>query len=177
MTNHNILVAFSNPKISETVAKMLTYGNFRPSYICSSGSELRKQINYYHNGIIICGYNLKDCSIIQLAEDIPQNFSIVLIGNKSQMELFENDRIFKLAVPLHKEDLIYSVSMLLNMEITANKHYTNIRNDEDQKLIRLAKESLIDTYSMTENQAHKYMQKKSMDSGKKLVDIAKIILN
>lgn len=173
----NILVAFKNPKISETVAKMLTYGNFRPSYICSSGSELQKQLNYYSGGIIVCGYNLKDCSIIQLAEDVPKSFSIILIGNKSQMELFENDRIFRLSVPLHKDDLICSVSMLLNMDTNPNKIYKNPRNEKDEKFIRLAKETLIDRYAMTESQAHKYMQKKSMDSGKKLVDIAKIILN
>lgn len=177
MTNHNILVAFSNQKVSDTVAKMLTYGKFRPSYVCSSGSELRKQFNYYRGGIVICGYKLKDCSIVQLAEDVPPNFNIVLIGNKAQMELCENERIFKLAVPLHKEDLIYSVSMLLNMESNTNHGIVKIRSEEEQKIIRLAKACLIDRYSMTEEQAHRYMQKKSMDSGKKLIDIAKIILN
>lgn len=30
---------------------------------------------------------------------------------------------------------------------------------------------------MTESQAHRYMQKKSMDTGRKLVDVARIILD
>lgn len=177
MRNNNVLVAFSNQKISDTICRMLNYGKIRPSVICSSGSELKKQLNYFYNGIIICGYNLKDMSVFQLLDDIPEKFSIVLIGSRAQLEMCNNERVFKLAVPLQKEDLIYSVSMLMNMEANERMRGVTFRDDEEKRIIRIAKECLMDKYGMTEEQAHRYIQKKSMDTGTKLIDIAKIILN
>ena len=43
--------------------------------------------------------------------------------------------------------------------------------------VKLAKELLINRHNMTEEQAHRYIQKKSMDTGKRNVEVAKIILN
>jgi response regulator NasT len=51
------------------------------------------------------------------------------------------------------------------------------RNREDEHIVADAKRLLINRYSMTEEQAHRYIQKKSMDTGRKLVDIAKIVLS
>ncbi len=51
------------------------------------------------------------------------------------------------------------------------------KNINEEKIIKRAKSFLIDVYSMTESQAYRYMQKKSMDTGRKLVDIARIILD
>ncbi len=177
MRNDNVLIAFANEKISDTVIKMLGYGNIKASFVCASGSDLKKQFPYFNGGIIICGYNLKDGSVIQLIDDIPDKFSIVLIGSRTQMELCTSGRVFKLAVPLHKEDLICSVSMLMNMEADERTVGVRLRSDEEKKVIQLAKECLIDKYGMSEEQAHRYMQKKSMDTGSKLADIAGIILD
>ena len=177
MITQNILVAFANEKVSYTVTRMLMSGNMRPSYICTSASELKKKIHYYQSGIIISGYKLKDSSIVQFVDDIPDGFSVILIGNKAQIEMCESERIFKLAVPLQKEDLICSVSMLYNMQAKPRVNNIKFRSEEEERILRLAKETLIDRYNMTEENAHRYMQKKSMDTGTKLIDIAKIILN
>lgn len=177
MTDYNIFIAFANEKISYTVAKMLISEGMKPAAICTSISDLRKKLNYYQNGIIISGYKFKDGSIIQLVDDVPDNFGIVLIGNKTQIDLCEDDRVFKLAVPLQKMDLVCSVSMILNIQSSKKVNNITFRTDEEQKILQLAKETLIDRYGMTESQAHRYMQKKSMDTGTKLIEIAKMILN
>ena len=177
MADYNILVAFESEKVSGTVAKILTSEAMKPVYICSSASELKKRVHYYQRGIIVCGYKLKDSSVIQFAEDIPKDFGIIIIANKTQIELCGNDRVFKLAVPLKKQDLICSVSMLANMYERPAFKSVAIRSEEEKKLIYKAKELLIDRYGMTEQQAHKYMQKKSMDTGNKILEVAKIILS
>jgi len=175
MRNCNVLIAFSSEKISRTVAKMLMSGGLRPEQICRSGAELKKQLQYYHSGIIIVGYKLSDCLVIQIVDDIPEEFEIILIGNKSQIELCENERFFKLAAPLQKEDLICSVSMLLST------HYQGLNNADfrtknEKKVIALAKRAIIDKYGVSEERAHRYIQKKSMDTGVSLTHVAEIIL-
>ncbi|MDO5388964.1 MAG: ANTAR domain-containing protein, partial [Clostridia bacterium] len=83
--------------------------------------------------------------------------------------------IFKLSMPLQKNDLVCSVEMLM----TIDAQYKPIvhKDQNEEKIILKAKHLLIDMYSMTEEQAHRYMQKKSMDTGRKLIEIAKIILD
>lgn len=177
MRNNNVIVAFRNEKIADTVIRMLSLDGIGTAAECSSGAEVRKQMSYYGSGILICGYNLRDTSIISLIDDVPESFSVVLIGNYSQINLCDSERVFKLAVPLSKADLIYSVTMLMNMESKYRTASAPIREDSERALIDDAKHLLIDKYNMTEEQAHRYMQKKSMNTGTKLVEIAKIILN
>jgi len=177
MKNYNILTAFLNEKVSRIVENMLAVENIYLSYSCKSASELKKNINYCQSGVIICGYKLKDSTIVQFIDDIPEGFGVILIGNKSQAELCQSDRVFKLIVPLKKEDLICSVYMLLNMREDYNAHNVSFRTSREEKVIRAAKEILIDRYNLTEEQAHRYLQKKSMDTGRKIIDVARIILN
>ena len=177
----NVFIAFANEKVSYTVAKMLMSESITPVCISSDYASLKNQFKYYQNGIIISGYTLKDSSIIQFIEDIPERFGVILIGNKSQVDLCDNDRIFKLSVPLQKDDLFCSVYMLLNMQDnlkkTTQNNYKPKVTDDEKKLLQLAKELLINRHNMTEEQAHRYIQKKSMDTGKRNVEVAKIILN
>ncbi len=176
MRNHNILAAFSNERVLGVVEKALASENIRLAYSCKSVSELKKSINYCQGGIIICGYKLKDGAIVQFIDDIPEDFSVILIGNKSQADMCESERVFKLIVPLKKDDLICSVYMLLSMGEGGYTRKTSFRTSEEEKIIRKAKEILIDRYNLTEEQAHKYLQKKSMDTGRKIIDVAKLIL-
>ena len=50
------------------------------------------------------------------------------------------------------------------------------RDPRDENYIRNAKEVLMQRRHMTEEQAHKYLQKESMDTGRKLVESAQMIL-
>ncbi len=51
------------------------------------------------------------------------------------------------------------------------------RCEEDRRLVERAKERLMERQSMTEAEAHRYLQKRSMDSGVRLVDVARLVLS
>ena len=51
------------------------------------------------------------------------------------------------------------------------------RSQEELALIDRAKALLMDRNGMTEEQAHRYLQKKSMDSGAKLIQTAQQVLD
>ena len=50
------------------------------------------------------------------------------------------------------------------------------RSDEEQSLIREAKAVLMYRNGMTEEEAHRFLQKQSMDHGAKLTDTARMVL-
>ena len=52
-----------------------------------------------------------------------------------------------------------------------------IRSDEEQQTINRAKALLMDRNDMTEDEAHKYIQRRSMENGTGLVEISHMILS
>ena len=50
------------------------------------------------------------------------------------------------------------------------------RNPKDQQIIDSAKNLLMERNHLTENEAHRYLQKCSMDSGTNLVETAQMVL-
>ncbi|MBR1444087.1 MAG: ANTAR domain-containing protein [Firmicutes bacterium] len=171
------MVAFKNDKVSENVSRMLKSGGINTTVTCSTAAEIRKQCLYLGEGIIICGYSFSDSSIMTLIDDIPESFSVIVIGKFEQICMCDDERIFKLAVPLKREDLVYSVSMIMNFDESGEYHKPKTKNSENHEIVEEAKRVLIDKYDLTEEQAHRYIQKKSMDTGRKIVDIARAILD
>lgn len=175
MKNGNVFVAFSNKKVAVSIAKIVIANGMNVVCVATSLAELKKAVHAYESGIIVCGYRFNDDYVLDFIEDVPENVNIIMVGKRNQLEECENERVFKLAVPLQRMDLVCSLNMLSSMDdcIRLGKS----RNPEEEKIILEAKRTLIGRYSMTEEQAHRYMQKKSMDTGRKLVDIAKIVLS
>lgn len=173
--NDNIFIAFDNRKTAVSIAKILIANGNNVVSIAKSSAELLKVINYYYGGIIIAGYVFDGVRSDKLLDSVCDDYNVIVLGNKMQLDNIDNEKIFKLSMPLQKNDLVCSVEMLM----TIDAQYKPIvhKDQNEEKIILKAKHLLIDMYSMTEEQAHRYMQKKSMDTGRKLIEIAKIILD
>ena len=52
-----------------------------------------------------------------------------------------------------------------------------VRSEEDQKVIQKAKELLMDRNGLSEEEPHRYIQKRSMDNGTELVEVSQMILS
>lgn len=169
-----IFIAISNKKTAVSVARMLLSDGIRVESAIKNIAELNKIFNYYRGGIIITNYIFDGININKIIDDVPEDFTIVLIGSKEHLDNCYDDKVFKLAIPLHKNDLVCAIEMLTVINSQYKPRET--KTIEEQRTIEKAKHYLIDSYSMTEEHAHRYLQKKSMDTGKKVVDIAKIIL-
>lgn len=175
--NSNIFVAFGSEKAAGKVAAMLKSGGIYPSFITHTGSDLLGKLSQYDDGIIVCGTKLKDTVLFDLIDFIPEYFHIVAIGTVSFLDDLPNNRVFKLSIPLNRVDLICSVSMLINLDNHGALIHNRFRSENEEIIIQQAKALLIHKYHMTEEQAHRYMQTKSMNSGEKMVNIARLILN
>ena len=70
-----------------------------------------------------------------------------------------------------------SVRMLMQTGHRRERTVKNQRTDEERAVVERAKHILIERNGMSEEQAHRFLQKKSMDSGVKLVQTAQMILD
>nr|AIF26447.1 hypothetical protein [uncultured bacterium fosmid pJB23D10] len=114
-----------------------------------------------------------------LKENLPEGFEmLILTSQKFISECYGND-IVCLAMPLKLDDFISTINMMaeeLERKRRRARLAPKVRNEKDTQTIAEAKEVLMVRNHMTEDEAHRYIQKNSMDSGNSLVETAKMIL-
>lgn len=170
-----MLVAFAGEKTRQRMTEILESAGIHVAASCASGAEILRWCDRLESGVVLCGYKLWDMTAEQLFECLPDSFSIVLLATQMQLE-FCREGIVRLQAPAVRSEVVDSVQMLLAQRRESLSSIP-IRSQEDQLLIRKAKELLMARNRMTEQQAHRFLQKYSMDNGAKLVQTAEKILD
>jgi response regulator NasT len=83
-------------------------------------------------------------------------------------------------MPIKVQDLIDTLQMMTYNYMRKKKKERNKpreRSQEERDVIQRAKLLLMERNNMSEEEAHRYIQKTSMDSGTNLVEMAEMILS
>ena len=132
-----------------------------------------------NDGIVICGYKLTDMLYFELHENLPKEFEMLLMASQHLLVDCQDNDIICLAMPFQMRDLVNTVEMLSN-SITykrkKRKAQPRQRNPEEIALIKEAKLLLMDRNNMTEEEAHRYIQKTSMANSTSMVETAQMVL-
>lgn len=175
----NIIVALPKPEDAKNLKNILVRNGFSVTGICTAGAQAISYADGLNDGIVICSYKLTDMVYSQLYECLPPGFEMLLIASDSLLSECEGNGIVCLSMPLKVGDLIGTVSMLaegIARKRRRRRQKPRPRNAEEEKAIREAKELLMDRNHMTEEEAHRYLQKCSMDSGTNLAETALMVL-
>lgn len=146
--------------------------------ICDTGSSVLQVSNNRDYGVVICSKKLRDMGYIELADMLPGSFSTIVLTNDVSVETVRDDMV-KLITPFRVGDLINTIEMLCARYIRRPRKKQSAppkRNEEEQKLLAKAKALLMDRNGMSEPEAFRYIQKNSMDYGRKLTESAEMIL-
>lgn len=173
MLGNDVFIAFSNKKTALAVAKTVIAAGFNAACAVLTAGGLKQKLSFYDCGIVICGCQFGDENINELLPEIPDTFNIIVIGTPDKLAYCDGDRAVKLAVPINASELICYMDMLRPELPAGGKN----RSAEDKAVIDRAKRYLIKHYNMTEPQAHRFLEKKSMDSGAAMTETAKKVLN
>ena len=174
--DNKIIVAFENENNRKRICELLESSGITIRGSCRSGAEAIRAIRKMSGGIIVCGYKLPEMTVTDLAYDLGNLAMILAIAPPQQLEMCRNDNVFKLPTPFSKGDLISSVRMLLQMEAKHFKSSPPRRTEEETADINKAKEILMSKNGMTEEEAHRFIQRRSMDTGAKAVETARLII-
>lgn len=175
----NIIVALPKPEDAKNLKNILVRNGFSVTGICTSGAQAISYADGLNDGIVICSYKLTDMVYSQLYECLPPGFEMLLIASDSLLSECEGNGIVCLSMPLKVGDLIGTVGMLaegIARERRRRRQKPRSRNAEEEKAIQAAKALLMDRNHMTEEEAHRYLQKCSMDSGTNLAETALMVL-
>lgn len=171
-----IIVAFENDNNRKRICDMLEASGITVRVSCRSGSEAIRAVRKMSGGIVICGYKLSEMTASDLAYDLSGQAMILEIAPPQQLALSDNENVFKLPTPFSKGDLISSVRMLVQMGEKRYRYLPPKRTEKEAADINKAKELLMSRNGMTEQEAHRFIQRKSMDTGAKAADTARLII-
>lgn len=166
-----MIVAFEREDNARQIREILESEGEASCLLCRSAAEVKRLVRKRHIRSVICGFKLPDSSGEALRMDLPQDCAFLMIAPAGRLELCSAPGIVKLAAPVRRQELVDSVRALLHRPAAGHQ-----RTEEELALVRQAKEILMERRGMTEEQAHRYLQKRSMDRGAKLLDTARGIL-
>lgn len=166
-----IIIAFPKEQNNKGIISILKRTGYTDIQVCNSRNEVLSSANGSEEGIIICGYKLKDTLSSTLINRIPKSYSmLMLIANPSLCETIDS-RISVLTLPINKGNFLATVNMLLNKNKTKK-----LLSVEEQEIIEEAKKLMMQEKKISEQQAHRYLQVTSMNNGHKMIDTARKIL-
>lgn len=180
MVTTNIIVAFSKADDARNIRMVLNRNGFNAIASCTTGANVLSQLDHLDGGIVVCGYKLADMLYTELADSLPKHFKILLVASESHWNEREESDVVFISMPLKVQALSETLNMMIETQLIQRKkerQQPKVRSEEEQNLIRDAKRLLIEKNNMTEEEAHKYIQKSAMDSGNTLVETASMVMS
>lgn len=174
----NVIVVFPKIEDASNIKKLMMRNGYHVTGVCTSGAQALLLMEELADGIVLCGYKFTDMLYTQLYANLPPHFHMILAASPFVLSECRNNDIVCLALPLKVHDLINTLEMmsgnLLRQRRRRNQKPKG-RNEQQRKVIEEAKRLLMERNNMTEDEAHHYLQKCSMDSGTSMVESAEMV--
>lgn len=176
----NIIVAFPRLEDGRSIKHILMRNGYQVTAVCTTGAQVLNQADFLNSGIVVCGYRLADMVYTELHEMLPGYFEMLLVASRTRWGDGQQAGIICVPMPLKVHELLSTLEMMAeNMarRRRQRRQKPQVRSAEDKAAIKEAKAILMERNNMLENEAHRYIQKCSMDSGTDMAETARMIIS
>ena len=171
-----VIAAFENPKFGRQVGELLEGAGVAQVLPCSSGDQVRRLLQRQGAGCVICGPHLTDGPSEWLCGDLPPSCVMLMVGPQHQLDLCGSPDVFKLSTPVRREEAVCTVRLLLQFGRRMERALRPRRRGQERELVERAKGALMARKDYTEEMAHRALQKRSMDGGRPMAQVAREVL-
>lgn len=184
-TKYRVLVAGGNEKLCELLSEILPRNEYEFLVPAKTAGEVRRLTMDRNVDLVILNAPLKDEFGVQLAQDLAENNLGVLLLTGSDVSeqvsyRVEQSGVITLAKPTTKQSLYITLraltalrSKLLQMEQKTKALQQKVA---DIHTVNHAKWLLIQHDNMTENDAHRFIEKQAMDMRLSRREVAESII-
>ena len=179
------LIVSKSDRTPEAIGPILTMNGIGKILRAQSAGEARRTVMSRVVDIAIINTPLSDDFGIQLAIELSERNICVLTfvkGDRYEQIAYKLEEygVITLAKPVDRASLVISVRMLKAMRAKLVKSETQRSSLESKmreiRLVNRAKLLLVERLSMTEEEAHRFIEKQAMDSCVKKGEIAENII-
>ena len=166
--------------VADKLTGILAGAQIEPDAVFCSGAEALAALEE-EPAVLLIGWRLSDMTGPELARAAGDQADMLMIV-PADFDAWEAGcgHVLTLVNPISQDALAASVRTMLfcseKMQALKKKADKLSRTLEERKIIERAKGRLMDTLHLSESDAHYRMQKQSMDSGRRIVDVAREIL-
>jgi len=147
--------------------------------VCTTGEEALLQAKE-EGLLLVTTWKLPDMTGAELAQKLGEGSDVLMIVPQ-EFSGESGENVMTLSNPVSQEAFVQAVRVLAHCRTRMGELRARAqklaRTLEERKVIERAKGRLMDQLHLSESEAHYRMQKKSMDSGRRIVDIAREILD
>ena len=174
-----IVVAFIKEELQRKTQRLLASEGLEIAAVCASGAEVIRTVRQMGSAAVICGFRLRDMTADVLAADLRGLAAVMAVAKASYLELCGGENLFKLPVPASRAEFIATLNLMLDFEAAHLRHPASGRREEERRAntIGQAKELLMDVNRMTEEEAHRFLQKRSMERGIRMAEAARWVID
>lgn len=166
------------PKIEDgnKIGSLLTKHGYNPDLICTNASEVLSESSRRDNGVVICCGKLQDMSFLELKDCLPETFELIILTKNIDSDEFPENTI-KIGIPFQIGALIKTIETVFSRYYKPHRSSSyKGRSDNEKDDILKAKQILMERNGMTEPEAHRYLQKNSMDSSRTMAEVAAMVI-
>lgn len=172
----SIIVAFESEKDREGIASLLEKNGLSVRCACRTGQEAIRALKQTGSGIVVCGYKFPDMTAQRMARSLERDdAAILMVAKGAMLDLLEDDSIFRLSAPFRPAELVGAVRMLVQLQSRRTRPAATRTEDEKERISK-AKTLLMEQEHLTEEEAHRTLQRMSMEQSQKLTEVAERIL-
>ena len=176
----SIIVAFPRQDSARIIRRILMQNGFHVDALCTTGAQALHCADELGEGIIVCGYRFADMMYTELYEYLSPEFEMLLVASPANCASRGVENLMCLATPLRGNELLQTIEMMEDARVRRKRKVRQgprARTEEEEALIAEAKALLMERNNMSEEEAHRYIQKRSMDNGTGLTETAQMILS
>jgi response regulator NasT len=176
----NIILVFPKQETAKNLRNVLRRSGYSVDAVCSTVAQALQAVSEYDSGLIVSNYKLVDGMAIDIYDSASDRFRFLMIGPKDYVEARAIPDVFSLSTPLHVNEFLSTMEVMSYAYSRWRKKMRarpRQRSREEQETIDRAKELLIERNGLTEEEAHRYIQKSSMDNGTGVVETAYMIMS
>jgi Response regulator with putative antiterminator output domain len=176
----NVIVVFPKIEEAKSIKNILVRNGFSVIAACNTGAQVLHHVDGLHFGILVSGYKLPDMMYNQLKAYCPSSFEMLLLASENLLASCSEKDVICVGMPLKVHNLLNTLEMMcINMERKRKKEREKpkVRSKQDVAVIQQSKRLLMERNNMSEEEAHQYLQKTSMNSGNSMVETAQMVIS
>ncbi len=176
----SIIIVFPKVEDANHIKVLLIRNGFEVNAVCTTGAQAISVANELDGGIVLCGYRMSDMHCLEINNYLPQGFEMLLIASAARLAELDGSGIMSVSMPLKTGDLLNTLQVMTHRYIQKKRkerQKPKVRSEKERAVIEEAKLILMQRNHMTEEEAHRYIQKNSMDSGVNLLEMAEMIIH
>ena len=162
--------------MSRTVSAALVHGGYAVESFCKSAEEVLQVSETCASRIVVNGFSFPDMDLESLYRRLNGRLSMVSLLFPHQMNMMKIREMTVLSYPPSEAELLLAVDRVDKYVSSRGEAHPHVRTAEEILLIHRAKEIIINSLGATEDQAHRFLQRFSMNHGLRLSDAATMVI-